>query len=349
MTTKKIWNCLLLAVLLTSFVLTRCKEVTVTTKVNKDGSCIRTIVAKPDSEDIANTFWPMPKDDSWAIETTTQKNEDDEDEYIYKAEKKFPRVSDLNREFTVKDSNDTTVAISCPVTLTKKYAFVYTKLYYEETYKAYNQCTLVPISDVLTEEQQALIGDDDHEEYSDIYEEWLLKKNLLEEFYQNLVREGEKLAHPQLTVARIKEHKELLLKAVDDASGDTAEEVLPQFVEEMSEILGTDAAMQLEEPLLLPTRLLFKRFFLMADMDDDEYINKVIMPGRIIATNATSLDGNVTTWEIKANDWRFKDYVMSIESKVINWTSIVIAGIFIFLLLVLTVVILTRRRSNTSV
>ena len=337
---KKIKS-LLLAITIIAIFGAGCKKVTVTTEVKADGSCIRTIVAKPDSEDIADTFWPMPKDSTWAIESYKQKKEGkDEKEYVYKAKKSFRRVTDLSQEFTISEPTDTTVAISCPVKFTKKHRLLFTYLHYQETYKAYNQFSLIPISDSLTIEQQALIDDD---EYEDVYSNWL-QANYFEEFYQLLLREVAKMANPQLTTEHVEKHKEIIMEAIDESDEDTAEEVVPRFLKKLSKILNTNAVYNLEKPLLNPTRLLFKRAFLMLDMDDDEYVNRVAMPGQLITTDADTLEGNFAKWEIKPSDWRFKDFIMTVESRVINWTAVLMVAIITILLALIAVSTLKRRR-----
>jgi len=334
MKTRKLTS-LILATAVIAILWVGCKTVTVTTEIKPDGSCIRTIVAEPDSEDIAKTFWPMPIDSTWTIEAQRE----DKDNYTYKATKTFPSVRKLNSEFAGIEQTDTTVAISCPVKLTKKYRLIFTFLNYEETYKAYNEFNVIPISDSLTIEQQALIDEEDHDNIRDIYSNWI-KTNLFEEFYQILLQEVVHIDHPTLTSALFEQHKQEIFRAIDGIDGDTAEEIVPEFLDKIREILHTAKVYELEKPLYTPTRLLLKRALLMADMDDDQYVNKVVMPGRIITTNADTLEGNMAHWEFKPSDWRFKDYTMTVASRVTNWTAIIVSAIVLMLILLIVV---TRR------
>ena len=59
---------LLIILLLVAFVLSSCREITVNTTGNKDGSCIRTIIITGDSSEVFKADLPYPVDNYWSQE-----------------------------------------------------------------------------------------------------------------------------------------------------------------------------------------------------------------------------------------------------------------------------------------
>jgi large-conductance mechanosensitive channel len=81
-----------------------------------------------------------------------------------------------------------------------------------------------------------------------------------------------------------------------------------------------------------------KQKFVDAIVDDDEYSNKVIMPGIIISSNATSIKGNEAEWKLDQERFCFDDYVMTVESRVTNVWAFVITAVIVFILLILLII-----------
>ena len=72
-------------------------------------------------------------------------------------------------------------------------------------------------------------------------------------------------------------------------------------------------------------------------MEMVEYDIEVEMPGLITATNSTQLLGNTVSWHIHSLSFYFDDYEMHVESRVVNYWAFVIAGVVLFLLLLLMI------------
>jgi hypothetical protein len=72
-------------------------------------------------------------------------------------------------------------------------------------------------------------------------------------------------------------------------------------------------------------------------LTDDRYTNNVIMPGLIMKTNATILNGNMVSWKVESENFFLYDYTMEVESRIVNrwvfWlTGILIIGFGVLLL-----------------
>ncbi|MCP4148847.1 MAG: hypothetical protein GY757_13965 [bacterium] len=77
---------------------------------------------------------------------------------------------------------------------------------------------------------------------------------------------------------------------------------------------------------------------------DDEYTNRVVMPGIIVDTNAVSVTGSEATWKFGLEEFLFYDHGMWISSRKINWWAVVFGGFIVILALLL--LILAPRRTK---
>jgi hypothetical protein len=89
--------------------------------------------------------------------------------------------------------------------------------------------------------------------------------------------------------------------------------------------------------------LLKKQEFLM-NLDSDSYVNRVIMPGLILDTNASSVEGMTVEWKLKSNRFYWEDYVMRVESRMVNrWAIWVTAALLLAVLAALAVLLIRRK------
>jgi hypothetical protein len=71
-----------------------------------------------------------------------------------------------------------------------------------------------------------------------------------------------------------------------------------------------------------------QEFFL--SLDTDSYANEIIMPGLILDTNASTVEGNKAVWKFKGNRLFWENYVMRVESRVVNtWAIWTTAGLLL--------------------
>ena len=69
----------------------------------------------------------------------------------------------------------------------------------------------------------------------------------------------------------------------------------------------------------------------MMEADSDSYINKVIMPGIIMDTNAEQVEGNSVIWRVKAKQFLDVDYSMWVESRSVNRWAILLTALLIMM------------------
>jgi hypothetical protein len=74
------------------------------------------------------------------------------------------------------------------------------------------------------------------------------------------------------------------------------------------------------------------------------YINEVEMPGIILNTNASSVEGNKVSWKLSDEKFLYNDYMMTVESRVANpWVTYITGGVLIALVALLMVPRLRRK------
>ena len=81
-----------------------------------------------------------------------------------------------------------------------------------------------------------------------------------------------------------------------------------------------------------------------SDRAEGEYVNTVVMPGVIIATNASEVRGTTVVWRFTHEHLALMDYPMHVESRVINLWAIIVTGLVV--LSALAVPAFLRRRAG---
>ena len=83
------------------------------------------------------------------------------------------------------------------------------------------------------------------------------------------------------------------------------------------------------------------------DLDGDNFIFEVILPGVLLSTNADSLLGDTLLWSFELRDYMNDDYVMTAESS-ISYPERQKAGMALFLILGILFIRIRMRykRSN---
>ena len=66
-------------------------------------------------------------------------------------------------------------------------------------------------------------------------------------------------------------------------------------------------------------------------IDFDDFKQTVEMPGIITETNSVELKGGQVNWEVNADNFFIKNYVMHVESRVVNYWTFIFTGIIILL------------------
>ena len=120
--------------LLMSAVLSSCREISIKTTVNNDGSFTRTITIKGDSSEVHDLDLPYPVDSSWMQEI--HRDTADTSVYFCTLSKSYKNVDELNSE--IRNDTSWRKQIAREVTISKRFMFFYSFLTYKQVYKAAN-------------------------------------------------------------------------------------------------------------------------------------------------------------------------------------------------------------------
>jgi hypothetical protein len=346
--------CAILAVV----ALAGCREITTTTRISPDGSCERTIACSGDSADVHSIFkgpFPLPVDSTWTItqktDSTTKTTEvkagktmEKKNNHTTVAAKRFESVADLNRLYRKKWKDSLTVEVE--VRLDKRFRWFNTFFEYRETYKACSPYTRVKISDFLTPRELSLYYmKEDTLGLDKKVDQWLARC-YFEEVFQAMTQSADSIRVPGLDSRILRGRKDSLFSAFkgfadQKLDNPTESQKTMQFLEgffhnkgvwKWSEVIG-EALKGIEK----------KQEFLM-NLDSDSYVNRVIMPGLILDTNASSVEGATVEWKLKSNRFYWEDYVMRVESRAVNrWAIWVTAALLLGVLAALAVLVIRRK------
>jgi len=349
----------LLCAILAVAALTGCREITTTTRVFSDGSCERTIDVTGDSVTVDSVFtgpFPMPVDSTWRItqrvdstQKTTQvkagKKTEKNDKRTIVATKRFPHVADLNRLYPKKGRDSLKVRVD--VRLGRRFRWFNTFIEYRETYKACTPFRRVPITDFLSPRELSLYYlKEDTLKLDKKVEQWLAR-SYFEELFHAMLQAADSIPIPDLDAGVLHKSRETLFTALlnldnQKSGGEMFDgQKILKFLEGFYRnknigkwSLNIDKAMKAIEK---------KQEFLM-NLDSDSYVNRVVMPGLILDTNAPSVEGNTVEWKLKSNRFYWEDYVMRVESRVVNrWAIWVTAALLLAVLAALAVLVIRRK------
>jgi hypothetical protein len=340
-----------------------CLEYEITTRVMPDGRMSRIIIVKGDSTDIFTGSFRVPADSSWTLATRHEiRNHRDikeEKVFVYEATKEFKSYNDLNAYFY----NDTSFSdhTSVKVNLDKRFRWFYTYYVYTETYSMLFPFRSVPIQHYLSSEELRIHLADEKEIYfspehdrilfaadslkhhpltksdslrfkalrdsiENKFETWQ-KVNIYNDFYTLVTAGLRKLGKDIDTVVARAPFFQWLdtVKTVETGleNGDAfINAAAAYFKVDPDELKATDA-------VGFGT---FNKKFRVAAFSLESYTNQVLMPGRIISTNAGQVDANRVSWTFKTDNFYATDYTMTVESRILNKSFIAGAGLLLVLL-----------------
>ncbi len=144
----KTQNIILTAVIFLLLLFGACREVTVTTKVNPDGTFTRIITVTGDSADVFSADLPFPVDETWA--RAFSKDTADSAKYMQTYTKSYRNSDELNTE--IKSDTGSYKNMERNVSVIKKFRFFFSYLTFKEVYKSANPFTSLDYREYLTEE-----------------------------------------------------------------------------------------------------------------------------------------------------------------------------------------------------
>ncbi len=335
MKTKQILNILLILLL----ALTSCREITVTTVVHDDGSFTRIFTITGDSSSVIKKDLPYPVDSTWTSEyskDTSQKNE-----FTLTYSKTFKRSKDLNNE--VAADTGWRRQLDRHFDIGKAFGFFYSYPRYREVIKAANPFKEYDYSEYLGKDdllwlsgEKVRITKADSAKYksaddrSSEYFEDLLTQEIIKVMEKGIAE----LNDPGLVPQGVILYKDSIKHRLDDYHNN-----LNYYIDlyyKWTENPTVKELYNIDPPIF--QELNKKGEFLLEIMGMESYTSEVELPGIIMETNSTKLEGNKVEWKVDPMSFMLEDYEMYVESRIVNKWAFYVAGVVLILLIVLLII-----------
>jgi len=331
---------IILALFIVILVFSGCREISVSTRINKDGTFTRIIRITGDSSDVFRGNLPYPIDSTWSKEVA--KDTTDDKDYILIYTKTFLNSDELNDEI----GHDTSwrKQMHRKINVTRRFGFFYSYITFREVFQPVNPFTYLDYKNYLTRDdllwltgQKSILSRSDTIRFDQSEEKALrfLATSVTAEIEQ-IMKEGiTTLQDPDLSPDVIAIFHDSIYKHVEDWEFDQPE----KFIDQLSKWTANETVSRLNE--LEPP--LFEQFnkkarFFESVIDMESYPETVEMPGLIIETNSAMLKGNQVSWEVQPFHLLFEEYELYAESRVINNWAFVILGVVLMLLIIILIV-----------
>jgi len=323
-------------------VVSGCRLYHISTTIDRNGACERTIVIETEDGSISDTAYPVPDSTSWEMEVVPNLETDDEEDLIYTFRKRFRSVRAMEREFAAAEYPGP--RLERHVRLEKRHRWFVTWLTFHETYEPLRLFRNIPAEDWFSgDEIDRLIADDADSTLEARAEEWEIR-NYFEEVYRALRSGIEELDSPDLTLEDLEAGKErfyeVLIPAADDADD---EEIAELVLETAGEVYGSTGVARLE-----PAMEAFESEFLrytefVGNLAEEGFEHIVTMPGVITASNGEEEDLNRVTWEIESSRIQYLGADLWVESRVPNRLAVWITILLAIGVLTIAIVTIVRR------
>jgi hypothetical protein len=312
-----------------------CREIKVNTKVNKDGSFTRMITITGDSSEVFKSDLPYPVDETWKREFIRDTAEHENYVLIYK--KSFKNSNLLNEE--INQDTSWRRNLQRNITVKKKFGFFYSYLVYRETIKAANPFTSLDYKDYISKEdllwlsgkKTALNSSDsakieDAEKRVEAYLRDVLTIEILDALKQGTERTNP--AGQEYQANEFEMLKDSIAKKVADWDFQTTLD----FINYINK--WTPDTYMLKELKLHLFKNLDKKVQLLVNIYEmEDYKVSVELPGIITRTNSLSTKGNQVSWNVTGPSFLFEDYIMIVESRIVNYWMFVLTGIILLSLI----------------
>ena len=329
--------CLLISGLLL-MVISGCYEkyYTVKTKVNPDGSIERTyIVEKDDSAGVYQNPFPVVFDSTWKIEV--KKISDSTKTFTFTAKKYFQSSNDLVKDIYKSNAID---KLNDSVIIGKHFRWFYTYFDYRENYKEIIPYNNIPMEKFFSQREiQQIYSDTISKQLEAKLEDWW-QKNIFEEYFKVLYKSAKYYNTPDFNTSLLNSKRDSLYKAIIDS--DTKSENVIAVCEK---VLGTNKVKGLKNDFESVEKDINKNFESMM-MLDGNYVSEVILPGIIISTNATAIEGNKLTWKFNTSKSNMIFIEMSAQSRMINTWAFVVTGVLILFILIGLILPIIRKKKS---
>ena len=298
------------------------KDKKTTTKINSDGSCVRTVVINPVSD--TSSSFPIPTDISWEIRL------EGDTEKVYIARKRFDDVNQMNNEY--KRPNK----VGIDLKFEKKFRWFFTYFIYQETYKPCFQIQRIPIQSFLTKEEYVQYENGDTSKAFKKRMDEFLMENIFEEFYSQLIDSVKSLHDPSIPAS-------IFIAKKQEIDFHKMEHTTKDIVQYLEKVLGLKLKSKLERQIDGVTKSIDAKVQFMINAGGD-YINEVVMPGIVLNTNANTVEGNKVVWHFNEDKFTFISYTMNVESRIANPWATYATGAAVIVLVVFLMVPRLRRK-----
>lgn len=323
-----------------------CRDITVKTKVNKDGSFTRIITVSSSDTSYAYSMDDLPYlvDNSWAKEVKTDTT--DQNTYIVIYSKSFKNDDELN----VGIVNDTgwMKDLNRKVEVSKRFQFFYTYLTFRQGFSVKKPMLYLDTQDFLSHEEILMFSGHralNNAKDSAMWDSAEIKALdyfvtcAVAEIESELITGIKKLNIPELSADIVSIYHDSISAAINGTKIDTVGQIIDKYVEWS----GNEKLVKLKEiepPLfsvLNEKVMIFERILGM-----EQYTQVVEMPGLITRTNSPNLKGNEASWGFKPVAMMFDGYEMYVESRVVNTWAFIISGLVLLSLVILIVIKATK-------
>jgi hypothetical protein len=324
-----------------------CLDLTVKTVVNSDGSSERSITVDCGSKKIPEGLYPWASDSSWSFEWKDMPGKPGQ--YSCTVRKKFPDPGSLVSEYS---SRPDTGIIGDSVNLTRSFQWFYSYFHYRETYVMHNRSVVLPVTMFLTpDEIERVVRGDKSDSLSDKVKMWD-SRNSSEIIFRSMVDEAARMNNALLTPAVLALHKDEiigLMVASDTGSPapgtkkDTSSSMKNELLKisaQLKALLHTGAV----DALLPAIERVVDSLMKSEPRHPDTWTSAVQMPGLLLATNSTAVEGNTVSWKFESRQIHVGAYAMTAESRVTNYWAFIVTAAALLLLLGISLRASRRRR-----
>jgi hypothetical protein len=317
-----------------------CREITVTTKINPDGSFTRMIKVTGDSAEVNSRDLPFPVDETW--KKSFSMDSTDTTRYLVTYSKSF-RNSDILNE-SIKNDTSSYGILKRQISVNKKNGFFFSYLTFKEVYKCVNPFQTIDYKKFVSEEDIRITdgtvipltpADSAREkDAEDNIDQYLLKSVVAE--LESITQEGiGKLGDNALSGVKLSDYHDSICAGINRLDLKKGDEVLDLY----ANYSGNDAFLKLKT-LQPPLYQGFdeKLSILYKVLELSGYKEVVELPGLITGTNSATINGNQVSWDFAFLPVLVRDLEFNAESRVINYWAFFLSGFVVFFLVALLVV-----------
>ncbi len=331
---------IIISLLISMIFISSCRDINVSTVINKDGSFTRIITITGDSSEVLKPNLPYPINDTWKREF--KKDTANDENYILTYSKFFSNSNLLNKEI----SQDTgwRKKLNRIILVEKEFGFFYSYITYVEKITAANPFHEYDYKDYLNKEDMLWLTGKKLALNSSDSAKIKEADNKVDDYLQNAITEEiiailkngiEKLDNPAIKPDQVDSYRDSIETKINEWSNNSTLE----FVDFYASWTNNTEIYKLKKiDSLQFVNLDIQVKLLMELLEMENYKVIVELPGIITETNSLSTLGNQVSWNVNPNSILLEDFSMTVESRVINIWMFVIAGIILLLFIVLIVI-----------